>query len=76
MSVVKSDAHRRVYVPRGIEFDADEVVMVRQGEALLLIPVPRTPIPIDVKESVAGLKAKAEAKAREDALERHRRRTR
>ncbi len=76
MSVVKVDAHRRVYVPRDIELDADEVVMVRQGEALLLIPVPRKPIPIDVKESVAGLKAEAEEKAREDAAERHRRRTR
>lgn len=75
MSVVKIDAHRRVYVPREIELDADEVVMVRQGEALLLIPVPRRPIPIDVKEGIPGLKAKADAKAREDALERQRRRT-
>lgn len=76
MSVVKIDAHRRVYVPKDIELDADEVVMVKQGGALLLIPVPRKPIPIDVREGVAALKAKAEAGARADASERHRRRAR
>ena len=74
MSVVKIDAHRRVYVPKDIELDADEVVILRQGEALVLIPVPRRPIPIDVKGGVKELKAKAEASARDDALERHKRR--
>ena len=74
MSVVKIDAHRRVYVPKDIELDADEVVILRQGEALVLIPVPRRPIPIDVKGDVEELKAKAEALARDDALERHQRR--
>ena len=74
--MVKIDAHRRVYVPKEIELDADEVVIFRQGEALVLIPVPRRPIPIDVKGGTRELKAKAEARARGDALERHQRRTR
>lgn len=74
MSMVKIDAHRRVYVPKDIELDADEVVILRQGEPLVLIPVPRRPIPIDVKGDVEELKAKAEALARGDALERHQRR--
>ncbi|MCL5672325.1 MAG: VapB-type antitoxin [Nitrososphaerota archaeon] len=76
MSVVKVDAHRRVYVPKDIELDADEVVILRQGDALVLIPVPRRPIPIDVKGSIKELKARAEARARDDALERQQKRAR
>ena len=76
MSVVKVDAHRRVYVPKDIELDADEVVILRQGDALVLIPVPRRPIPIDVKGNIKELKARAEARARDDALERQQKRAR
>lgn len=76
MPVVKIDAHRRVYVPKDIELDADELVIFRQGEALVLIPVPRKPIPIGVKEGVRELKDRADAEVRQDAISRARRRER
>jgi virulence-associated protein VagC len=76
MAVVRVDAHRRIYVPKEIEIDSDKVVLVRQGAALLVIPVPRNPIEIDVKEPVPGLKAKAESLAKDDARRRAKRRGR
>ncbi len=68
MSVVKVDAHRRIYVPRDIPIEADKVVIIPQGSAYLMLPVPKEPVEIDVKLSVKELKGVAEDKARRDAV--------
>ncbi|MDG6982927.1 MAG: hypothetical protein JRM74_05675 [Nitrososphaerota archaeon] len=76
MAVVKVDAHRRIYVPKEMDIEAEKVIIVKQGAAFLLIPVPRRPIEIDVKEGVPELKARADAAARADAMGRAKRRER
>lgn len=70
MSVVKVDAHRRIYVPKGIPIEADKVVILAQGSAYLMIPVPKEPVEIDVKISVKELKDIAEDKAKREAVSR------
>ncbi len=74
VSVVKVDAHRRIYIPSEIPIEADKVIIVPQGAAYLLVPVPKEPIEIDVKTETKQLKAMAELKAKKDAAERARRR--
>ncbi len=74
LSVVKVDAHRRIYIPSGIPIEAEKVIIVPQGTAYLLLPVPKEPIEIDVKAETKQLKAMAELKAKKDAVERARRR--
>lgn len=68
MSVVKVDAHRRIYVPKDIPIEADKVVIIPQGSAFLMLPVPKEPVEIDVKIPVKELKDIAEDKARRDAV--------
>ncbi len=68
MSVVKVDAHRRIYVPKDIPIEADKVVIIPQGSAYLMIPVPKEPVEIDIKIPVKELKAIAEDKARREAV--------
>lgn len=74
--MVKVDANRRIYVPKEMDIEADKVVIVRQGAAFLMIPVPKKPIEIDVNKGVQELKDRAEALAKADALERAKRRVR
>jgi len=75
MSVVKIDAQRRIYVPKVMPFKAEKAVIIPQGSAYLLIPVPKEPIEIDVKLPIKKLRTRAEERARKDVLERARRRS-
>ncbi len=74
MSVVKVDAHRRIYVPKDIPIEADKVVIIPQGSAYLMIPVPKEPVEINIKIPVKELKDIAEDKARREAVGRASRR--
>lgn len=76
MNVVRIDAHRRIYVPKGIAVDGERVMIIPQGAAFLVIPVPVEPVEIEVKGDTRTLKLKADVKARADALRRTSRRRR
>jgi len=73
MAVVKVDSQRRVYIPKGMPFEAERAIIVPQGSAYLLIPVPKDIIEIDVSKPIDELKRMAEEKARADALGRAKR---
>ncbi|MGC8849721.1 MAG: hypothetical protein ACP5QI_04525 [Candidatus Bathyarchaeia archaeon] len=74
MVIAKLDAQRRLYIPKGVKFEGEKAIILPYGTSYLLIPVPRNIFEIEVEASPRELKAKAEEKAREEALERARRR--
>jgi virulence-associated protein VagC len=67
LTIVTVDAQRRIYIPREVPFDAEKVVIIPQGSSYLLIPVPKSIVEIDVRESTEELRRKAEEKAKEEA---------
>lgn len=67
------DAQRRVYIPKGMPFEADRAIIIPQGSVYLLIPVPKDVIEVDVPKSTGELKLMAEERARADALGRAKR---
>ena len=73
MAIVKMDAQRRLYIPKALKFEGEKAIILPYGTSYLLIPIPGNIIEIEVKAPSRELKAKAEEKAREDALERARR---
>ncbi|MEM2864910.1 MAG: hypothetical protein QXR65_06560 [Candidatus Bathyarchaeia archaeon] len=74
MVIAKVDAQRRLYIPKGVKFESEKAIILPYGTSYLLIPVPKNIIEIDVGASLRELKARAEEKARGEALERARRR--
>ncbi len=74
MVVVAVDSQRRVYIPKDLAFEGDQAIMIQQGNSILLIPVPKEVIEIDVSAGVKELRERAEGIAKEDALQRARRR--
>lgn len=74
MAIVKVDAQRRLYIPKDVKFEGEKAIILPYGTSYLLIPIPGNIIEIEVEASHRELKARAEEKAREEALERARRR--
>lgn len=74
MVVVSVDSQRRVYIPKNLVFEGNRAIAVQQGTSILLIPVPKQVIEIDVPTPIDELKERAEAVAKRDAHQRARRR--
>jgi len=75
--LLKVDARRRIYLPKSVRLESDEVILIPMGSSYLLIPVPKNIIEIDIDIERESLRRIAEHKARIDALQRlHRRASR
>jgi len=72
--ILKIDSRRRIYLPKSIKLETNEVILVPMGSSYLLIPVPKGVVEIDIDMERESLKKIAEHKAKIDALRRlHRR---
>lgn len=65
--MAKVDSQRRIYIPKGVPFRAEKVIIIPHGSSLLLVPVPEKIIEIEVKASIPELKEGAEEKAKQEA---------
>lgn len=74
--MLKVDRRRRIYIPKSVKLETDEVILIPMGSFYLLVPVPRNIIEIDADIERELLKKIAEYKARMDALQRLSRRKR
>ena len=68
MAVVKVDSQRRIYIPKGMPFEAEKAIIIPYGASFLLVPVPEKVTEIDVKASISELKKKADKKAKRKIL--------
>ena len=72
--ILKVDDRRRIYIPKSVKLESDEVILIPMGSSYLFIPVPKKVVEIDIDTDRKSLKKIAEYKARIDALQRLRRR--
>ena len=68
MPIASVDSQRRIYLPKGLGLDARKVIIIRQGDSFVIIPVPTEINTIDTKLPIKELKQRAEQKARADAI--------
>ena len=67
MAIVKI-SKRRIYIPSKIDFKGDRAIIIPFGKGLLVYPIPAKFREIDIPHSIKELKEIAEQKAKEEAL--------
>lgn len=69
MAIVTVDAHRRIYIPKELGFEAKKAIIIPQGDSYILIPVPDHVTEIEANETTKELRRKAEEKAKKEATD-------
>ena len=67
MRISSVDYHGRVYLPKELGLKANKVIILRQGDSFLIIPVPDDIEPIGTELHLKELKRRAEEKAKAEA---------
>lgn len=72
MAIVSVDSQRRIYLPKGLDFEAKKALIIPRGDEYVLIPIPDEMVEIDVDMPVEELRERADEKARKEAKHAHR----
>lgn len=70
MSIVEIDDRGRVTIPKEMRVEADKALVIPLGESYMLVPIPRTPLEFETKESTKTAKEAAEKRIRSELKER------
>jgi virulence-associated protein VagC len=67
VAIVSVDSQRRIYLPKGLDFEAKKALIIPRGDEYILLPIPDEIVEIDVDVPVEELRARAEEKAKREA---------